>query len=79
MSGETLLELLTGDVPLIVGEKYTWSGFCEKLYTDVVWTNIPCKLIDLTEKQVIIFDIQDRKRYTFDIEDVVRQRITINP
>mgnify|MGYP007057248173 FL=1 len=66
-------------MPLIVGEKYTWSGFCEKLYNDVVWTNTPCKLIKLSKSQVTVFDVDDRKRYTFDVKDVKRQRIRINP
>lgn len=77
MAGETLLELLTGNVPLVEGNRYVWSGQSEGLYTITRWNKVPCKLISISETSVTVFDINDRKRYTYNIDSVRSTSIRI--
>lgn len=83
MSKETLLEVLTGDIPLTVGKCYTWSGRCEKYMDTVVWTIVwtkdVIKLIDINEETFTVFDFNDRERYTYDMERVRKNCVKINP
>lgn len=79
MSGETLLEVLTGDIPLTAGKCYTWSGRCEKFSGTIVWVNEVIKLIDINEENFTVFDFKDRKRYTWNMENIRENCTKINP
>lgn len=61
-----MLEILTGGVPLEIGLDYLWEIYIHD-YRDGGYTykDQKCKLIELTEDNLIVFDYKDRQRYSF--------------
>lgn len=80
MANETMLEILTGGIPLEIGLDYLWEIYVHD-YRDNsnTYKNQKCKLIELTEENLIVFDYKDRQRYTHDLKSVISHHIKINP
>lgn len=45
------------------GKKYRWSGSSSGLYTGCSWKNFKCKIIDIVNEKIYLYDYDDKIEY----------------
>jgi len=65
--------VLKDGTELEVGRFYRWSGYKENLFTDFRWKGTMCKIKNITENEVEIFDIFADKTHTWSVNSLNKQ------
>ena len=55
---------------LTEGKKYNWSGHSENYMTDVMWTDMKCKVVSISGDNIVIYDYSDNKDWEFNSESL---------
>ena len=61
---------LNDGTELIKGKFYLWSGSNNISHFDSTWRNVLCKITDITDTEITIFEVFANDEYTWSIDSV---------